>query len=300
MSLPDQELVRCPPPEPNNNIGPAMFLHQLTHTGGLPAQREQKGIKFRQDPELPEGVSRRSLPIVDQGTIKQGCAISAVAPMQQYPVRSSSALGRQVLSTSKSAGSITIGRKMGESTRAPPPITADTNGPAQFNLRQSMGGGATVPYQPRITQVSQAQAIKKGDDLFSLSLPKNASISDWLVEHGKGDFKVRKQSGMGKLVTHTGFHAKRKSGGRRRSKVNRHNNNGSNADVTGDEDYGGDGPKKKKSAADEINTIGDWLKKNGLPGKDNIFRAEFEHRSFDKSRGLVKPTFISVIPKYKY
>lgn len=106
----ENPLERYPPPEPNNDLGPAQHMLQLTHTGGLPAQREQRGIKFRQDPELPEGVSRRALPMVDQGTLKQGVAIDKVSADQQYPIRRDkvNSLGRQIDSRHRSAGSITM------------------------------------------------------------------------------------------------------------------------------------------------------------------------------------------------
>ncbi|GMH71220.1 hypothetical protein TrRE_jg5029 [Triparma retinervis] len=282
MSLPNQDLDRCPAPEPNNNLGPAQYLLQLTHTGGLPAYRENKGIRFRQDPELPEGISRRALPMVDQGTVKQGVAISKVLPYQQYPVKVGSSMGRQFLSTCKSAGSITMSRKMGESTRAPPRVTADTNGPAQFNLSQNMG--TMSPYNPKVTTLTKREMREKGDKLFKLSMPKNDSISDWLMEHGKTDLKIKKSRGMGKLVTNTGYGGKKKI--RKKAK-----------DPNEDDAYV---PPEKKSAKDEIKSIADWLKKNGEPGKKNIFRAQYERREPDKSRGMVKPTFISVIPKYKY
>ena len=106
----------------------------MTHTGGLPAHREQKGIQFRQDPELPEGISRRSLPVVDQGTLKQGVAVSAVGQYQQYPVKGYDSIGRQAQSRYRSAGSMTMSRRVNAQVRAPPMSTADTNGPAQFNL----------------------------------------------------------------------------------------------------------------------------------------------------------------------
>eukprot|EP00520_Triparma_pacifica_P000185 CAMPEP_0118642448 /NCGR_PEP_ID=MMETSP0785-20121206/5838_1 /TAXON_ID=91992 /ORGANISM="Bolidomonas pacifica, Strain CCMP 1866" /LENGTH=477 /DNA_ID=CAMNT_0006533995 /DNA_START=88 /DNA_END=1518 /DNA_ORIENTATION=- len=260
MSLPNQDLDRCPAPEPNNDLGPAQYLLQLTHTGGLPAYRENKGIRFRQDPELPEGISRRALPMVDQGTIKQGVPISEVAPYQQYPLRLGSSMGRQVLSTCKSAGSITMSRKIGESSRAPPPVTADTNGPAQFNLSQSIG--TMPPYNPKVTTMTKRQLREKGNALFRLSLPKNNSISDWLVEHGKTDLKIKKARGTGKLVTSTGYGGKKKI--RKKAK-----------DPNEDDDYVP--PDKRKSAKDEIKSIAEWLKKNGEPSRKNIFKAEFEH-----------------------
>ena len=98
------------------------------------------------------------------------------------------------------------------------------------------------------------------------------------------DLKIKKSRGMGKLVTNTGYGGKKKI--RKKAK-----------DPNEDDAYV---PPEKKSAKDEIKSIADWLKKNGEPGKKNIFRAQYERREPDKSRGMVKPTFISVIPKYKY
>ncbi|GMH96066.1 hypothetical protein TrVE_jg13678 [Triparma verrucosa] len=275
-------LERAPAPEPNNNLGPAQYLLQLTHTGGLPAQREQKGIRFRQDPELPEGISRRSLPVVDQGTLKQGVAVSAVDQYQQYPVKYSNSLGRQVQSRHRSSGTVTMSRRQNETGRAPPPISADTNGPAQFNLSRSMSTGQLDNYpakEPRT--ITRAEAIKKGSQLFNLSMPRNDSISSWLQEHGK-EVKLFKQKGNGKL----------------RQTMTKKKKKKYNADPNVDTDVYE--AEEKKDAKDEINTIQDWLDKNGLPGKHNIFKAEFERRDRDKSGGHVKPTFVSVIPKYKY
>jgi len=320
----ESPMERCPSPDPMNDIGPAQYMLQLTHTGGLPAYRENKGIRFRQDPELPDGISRRALPMTDQGTVKQGVAISEVSAYQQYPVRANSSLGRQMLSTSKSAGSITMSRKMGESARAPHPVTADKNGPAQFNLSQNMG--TMKPYTRKTLTMTKRQLREKGEGLFKvragrragwragrmagakrqhiayqkhstntfhspllssqLSLPKNDTIEDWLMEHGKTDLKIKKAArGTGKLMTSTGYGGKKKV----RKKAR---------DPNEDEDY--IPVDKKKAAKDEINSIADWLKKNGEPSKKNIFKAEFERREGTKSRGMVQPTFISVIPKYKY
>lgn len=97
--------------------------------------------------------------------------------------------------------------------------------------------------------------------------------------------KIKKARGTGKLVTSTGYGGKKKI--RKKAK-----------DPNEDDDYVP--PDKRKSAKDEIKSIAEWLKKNGEPSRKNIFKAEFEHREPDKSRGMVKPTFISVIPKYKY
>ena len=188
---------------------------QLTPTGGLPAYRENKGIRFRQDPELPDGISRRALPMVDQGTLKQGVAVSEVRPYQQYPVKVGSSMGRQFLSTCKSAGSITMSRKMGESNRAPPNVSADANGPAQFNLSQNMG--TMSPYKPKVITLTKREMREKADKLFKLSMPKNESISDWLVKHGKTDLKIKKTRGVGKLVTNTGYGGKKKI--RKKAKV---------------------------------------------------------------------------------
>ena len=38
-------LERNPHPLQNNDIGPAQFKLEITHKGGLPAHREQKGIR---------------------------------------------------------------------------------------------------------------------------------------------------------------------------------------------------------------------------------------------------------------
>ena len=291
----EKPLERAPAPEPNNNLGPAQYLLQLTHTGGLPAHREPKGIKFRQDPELPEGISRRSLPVVDQGTLKQGQPISSVDQYQQYPVKGFDSMGiPNPNSRYRSAGSVTMSRRQNSQGRAPPMSTADNNGPAQFNLSRSMSTGlldrGKAP-DPKV--VTKAEAIKKGTALFKLSLPKNASIVDWLIENGKKDHKTKLYKGNGKLprayeLTHDGQPTTAKKHTRSKAK---------NPDTDDDKDFG----KKKKSAVDEINSIQDWLAKNGgLPDKKNIFMAEFERRDAEKNRGHVKPTFMSVIPKYKY
>lgn len=153
--------------------------------------------------------------MVDQGTLKQGVAVSEVRPYQQYPVKVGSSMGRQFLSTCKSAGSITMSRKMGESNRAPPNVSADANGPAQFNLSQNMG--TMSPYKPKVTTLTKREMREKADKLFKLSMPKNESISDWLVKHGKTDLKIKKTRGVGKLVTNTGYGGKKKI--RKKAKV---------------------------------------------------------------------------------
>lgn len=173
-------------------------------------------------------------------------------------------------------------RQNAETGRNPHPITADTNGPAQFNLSRSMSTGMLDNYaakEPRM--VTRAEAIKKGSQLFNLSMPKNDSISSWLQEHGK-EIKLFKQKGNGKL----------------RQTMTKKKKKKYNADPNVDTDVYEE--EEKKDAKDEINSIQDWLDKNGLPDKHNIFRAEFERRERDKSGGHVKPSFISVIPKYKY
>lgn len=210
-------------------------------------------------------------------------AISKVGQYQQYPVKYSNSLGRQVKSNHKSAGTVTMSRRQNAETgRNPHPITADTNGPAQFNLSRSMSTGMLDNYaakEPRM--VTRAEAIKKGSQLFNLSMPKNDSISSWLQEHGK-EIKLFKQKGNGKL----------------RQTMTKKKKKKYNADPNVDTDVYEE--EEKKDAKDEINSIQDWLDKNGLPDKHNIFRAEFERRERDKSGGHVKPSFISVIPKYKY
>ena len=141
--------------------------------------------------------------------------------------------------------------------------------------------------------VTKASAIAKGTSLFNLSMPKNASIADWLAENGVADHKTKLFKGNGKLprsygLTHDGQPTTAKKHSRYKL---------SDPDADG----GHSAPaSNKKSAADEVNSVGDWLTKNGLPGKKNIFMAEFERRDAEKNRGHVKPTFISVIPKYKY
>jgi len=125
----------------NNNIGPAQFFLQRTATGGLPSHMESKGIKFRQDPELPEGVSRRSLPIVDSGTLKQGQPIAVVTQEQQYPVKGGSSLGRQIDSRFRNTGSCRMTEPGAPLTRNPPPNTTSDIGPAQFFLQRTAKGG---------------------------------------------------------------------------------------------------------------------------------------------------------------
>ena len=95
--------------------------------------------------------------LVDHGEGAPGYALwkLRILPYQQYPVKVGSSMGRQFLSTCKSAGSITMSRKMGESTRAPPRVTADTNGPAQFNLSQNMG--TMSPYNPKVTTLTKRE-----------------------------------------------------------------------------------------------------------------------------------------------
>lgn len=232
------------------------------------------------------------MPVVDQGTLKQGVAVSAVNQYQQYPVKGYDSIGRQTQSRYRSAGSMTMSRRMNAQGRAPPMSTADTNGPVQFNLSRSMSTGLLERGRaPDPMVVTKAEAIKKGTALFKLSMPKNASIADWLVDNGKKDYKTKLFKGNGKLprsyeLTHDGQPTTAKKHKRSKPK-----------DPNADDDY--EAPKKK-SAADEINSIADWLAKTGLPEKKNIFMAEVERRDPEKNRGHVKPTFISVIPKYKY
>ena len=52
MSDSPPKLERNPFPIQMSDIGPAQFRLEITNKGGLPAHREQRGIVFRQDPEV--------------------------------------------------------------------------------------------------------------------------------------------------------------------------------------------------------------------------------------------------------
>ncbi|GMI19608.1 hypothetical protein TeGR_g5088, partial [Tetraparma gracilis] len=280
MSSPSKALERCPPPEPTSDIGPAQFCHELTHLGGLPAHREQKGIKFRQDPELPEGMSKRSLPVVDQGTLKQGAAVGTVDPYQQYPVAREGGMGRQVQSRYRTSGSVTMGRG---GTRSGALTTGDPNGPAMFNTGRNISGERTGYGESAGVRrtVSRGEAERKGRQLFEISKPKNDSVRQWLEERDVGD--KGEQEG-GKIV-------KQMRGNKRlESKMNwTWDGQPRMKPATGAQ-------KKKggKGSGAAVSSVADWLENNGLPGKDNIFKAEFERRKGTKAKGHVQPTFISL------
>jgi hypothetical protein len=304
MTSPKRLLERNPFPEPMSDIGPAQFCHELTYVGGLPAHREQKGIKFRQDPELPEGISRRSLPIVDNGTLKQGQAISVVDPYSQYPVTStSSSLGRQIKSQYRSAGGVTMSRNTSVMERSATTQSADTNGPAQFNMSRTIDGKRTLGTSNLQTRtISRAAAERKGADLFNISKPKDDSISQWLDKRGE-NVKIKVTKGVGRLPSKMDWTWDGQPRMKSDAKIAREANmKGGKGEGGGDDDddAGGGGKKSKKKTVKKMESIADWLANNGLPSADNIFKAEFERRQGTKGKGHVQPTFLSVRPKYSY
>ena len=90
-----------------------------------------------------------------------------------------------------------------------------------------------IAYQKHSTNTFHSPLLSS-----QLSLPKNDTIEDWLMEHGKTDLKIKKAArGTGKLMTSTGYGGKKKV----RKKAR---------DPNEDEDY--IPVDKKKAAKDEI------------------------------------------------
>mmetsp|Transcript_34882 Transcript_34882/g.44484 ORF Transcript_34882/g.44484 Transcript_34882/m.44484 type:complete len:465 (+) Transcript_34882:57-1451(+) len=65
-----------------SNVGPASF-NLRNHTTG---QNKRGVIRWHPEKVQEPGVSRRAQPVIDQGELKHGRAVTAVAPTQQYPV----------------------------------------------------------------------------------------------------------------------------------------------------------------------------------------------------------------------
>ena len=121
-----------PVPVPSSYEGPAQFCHE-TKFG-------DRGIAFMEetlsnDAEV-QRITRRSFPIVDNGQLKQGCAVTIVHPMQQYPVplKRYSSIGLQVLANRPATHAIRFSER-------PEPMAlqvgASDVGPASFPQRSS-------------------------------------------------------------------------------------------------------------------------------------------------------------------
>ena len=287
FSSSEQMLERCPPPQASNDIGPASFCHEITHTGGLPGYKEQRGIKFRTE-ELPDGVSRRSLPVVDQGMLKQGVLVQPVTPFQQYPGTVGPGMGRQIESKFRTAGGTVMSKRIGAETvfsgRMPTTMSADHNGPAQFNL--SGGSGSMVRKEAKV--MTRAEITAKGDALWKLSQARNGSVREWLNEHNK-ECEVKKG------VVGGGEYDPPKKRRGSKSKTGKKDPNVDEDDDT----IVAVGSGKKKGGGPEMTSIADWLERNGRPLKGNKFQAEFDVRRPPRNRGCVQPTFVSVLQKFK-
>jgi len=170
------KLERNPIPVSNNNIGPAQFLLQRTAKGGLPAQLENKGIKFRQEPDLPDGVSRRSLPITDQGTLKQGQPVCQVSAMQQYPINADSSLGKQLRSRHTNTGSCRMTEPKSLLERNPFPQQTSDIGPAQFLLQRTAKGGLPAQLENKGIKFRQEPDLPDGVSRRSLPITDQGTL----------------------------------------------------------------------------------------------------------------------------
>jgi hypothetical protein len=124
-----------------------------------------------------------------------------------------------------------------------------------------------------IKTMTATELNAKCNSLFSLSMAKNSSVREWLDEHKK------------ECVIKTGIEyvpLKKGKGGKKKKSVDNEES------VTG---------AKSVGSEPEINTIAEWLEKNGQPSKDNKFKAVIDVRHPPKNRGCVQPTFVSLVKR---
>ena len=148
-----------------------------------------------------QGITSRSLPIVDQGELKQGRPVQTLNPTQQYPsAHGGRATGRkQMLSNSRSAPAFSF-----QPRPEPVQVLAQPNdlGPAQFRHGSTLLGGVSLPPNEAHLRATGAgtssrayTAPQRLATLFahrSTSELNGDSLGEWHAKHA--DMRISRRS----------------------------------------------------------------------------------------------------------